>query len=146
MGVFPVVLGRERQLGGVQLLRLLHHVEELAFAAFGGGFDHQNAVRWHSRDGACDDFLCLVGVLRANLPELGDVQAVDRARAHGCCHADGAVVVRKKQLVGVVSRQRETFAQLLGQVRVSEFHLVAEDHFCRVPVLSNDAAALVGIE
>ena len=75
--VESVVLWRQRQLAGVQLLRLLHHPKELSLPAFGGGFDHQYGIRWDGWNGACDDFLGLVRVSCANLPELGYVQAVD---------------------------------------------------------------------
>ena len=79
------------------LLRLrlgpLGHLKELAFLPFSGRFNDGNAVQGNGRQRSGNDFGSLVWELGANLPELGNVQTVDGARAHGRGHTDAAVVV-----------------------------------------------------
>src|SRR3546814_1566530 len=62
----------------------------------------------------------LVRELRADLPELRNVEPMNRARAHRCRNTDAAVVVREQQFVGAVTRERHFCLQLRRQPRSEE--------------------------
>ena len=123
----PVIAWRELVAAGLVRLGHLNHLEEVAFTAFCSRLNDQNAARRHGRDGASDNFDGLLWEFGADRAEFRYVQAVNRAAAHRCGHADGAVVVGEQQLLGAGPRQREALPDFIGQMVIGKNNLVSED-------------------
>ena len=85
------------------------------------------------------------GILRADLPELGDMQILQRAGAHRGGDADRAVV-GEGEGVGAVLHGRAGCLQPLVELVVGVLDLVAEDDLGVVELVGDDAGAGVGRE
>ena len=129
---------RQRLAHGGVLARLLAHPVEGAFLSLGRALDDDELAGLDGVQRAGDDLAGLLGILRADLPELGDVQILQRARAHRGRDADRGVV-GEGQRVGAVLQGRGGSLQSLVELVVGVLDLVAEDDLGIVELVGDDA-------
>ena len=122
---------RQRLAHGGVLARLLAHPVECAFLSLGRALDDDELAGLDGVQGAGDDLAGLLRILRADLPELGDMQILQRARAHRGRDADRGVV-GEGQRVSAVLQGRGRCLQSLVQLVVGVLDLVAEDDLMRL--------------
>ena len=126
--------------------RLLAHPVEGALLALGRALDDDELAGLDRVQRAGDDLARLLGILRADLPELGDVQILQRAGAHRGGDADRGVVAEGERVGAVLHGRARRPSDALVELVVGVLDLVAEDHLGVVELVGDDAGPGVGRE